>query len=61
LPVLWITWSTRRRRAGEIRDGHLGTPGAHGVGGVVIDRVVPIWREKELRGPVCKLDKIPAR
>jgi len=50
-----------RMRAGVGRYGHLGITNGLGVHGAVVDRVVPVLREKEFRGPICELDKIPAR
>lgn len=33
----------------------------HRLRAVMIDRLVPIRGEEEIRGPICELDKIPAR
>ncbi len=59
--VLWISLSTGRRTV-AVRCGHLGAPTSiRGLRAVTIDRLVPIRGEKELRAPVCELDKKPAR
>jgi len=42
-----------------IRGGHPGTLHADGPGGEFVDRVVPGWRKKELRGTICEFNEVP--
>jgi hypothetical protein len=55
--MLWMT-VRRRMHAGVMRCGHPWTETAN-AGGVALDRFVPFRGEKELRDPICELNKIP--